>query len=378
MIHHGSKPYDVAVSEAAQSFQTKIEEMIHVSVPRVERVIEQVQNDVPTDALVPGKKLRFAVAPETKELVMAQEVAGDKLGAILPDRPILTIHDHALQQIAARPSIRNLSTVVNELYGKGEWGKELIAHNLNEIYSHMNGQRYLLRSVRGEVRGFLSDAYRRLDSRPLLEAFIGAVRKFGARPVDGFALQTKMNVRAILPMVFEPFKGEIMAFGAQLSDSDFGDGKLGVSGFVLRMWCTNLATTEDVLSQIHLGRRLSDNVAFSEHTLRLDTETMASAVNDVAAHVLGPSAVNQYIDLVKRANDEKVEPDKIHAWAKKNLTKSESDAAVNRFNSADVEMLPPGQTRWRWSNALSWLANETEDEHRKLELQEFAGGILKQ
>ncbi len=363
MVHHDNRDYTVAVSEASKHFQTKIEEMIHSSVPRVQQVIEQVQNDVPEDMIVLGKTLRFN--PSAASL---QVVAGDQP---------LNVHEHAFQQICERPKIKNLSTVMRELRVRGDWGRKLVAENLNEIYSHMNGDRYLLRNVRGELRGFLSDQFRRLDSRPLLEAFVGAISRFGARPVDGFALQTKMNVRAILPMVFEPFPGEIMAFGAQLSDSDFGDGKLTVSGFVLRMYCTNLATTEDVLSQIHLGRKLSDSVVFSKQTLELDTAAMASGINDVAGHVLGAPAVNTYLGLIKKANEDKIEPSQIQAWVKKNLNKSESADAIEKFNSPDVELLPPGQTKWRWSNALSWLANETEDEHRKLELQEFAGDILK-
>lgn len=373
MIHHGSQPYAVAVSEASKKFQEKIESMIHVSVPRVQQVIEQVQNDVPEDSVVLGRSLHFksnSAASHAVELVVPYTDAAKGPEA-------LTIHDHAFNQLCDRPKIKNLGTVMRELHSKGEWGNELIAENLNEIYSHMNGDRYLVRQVRGQVRGFLSDQFRRFDSRPLLEAFVGAITRFGARPVDGFALQTKMNVRAILPMVFEPFPGEIMAFGAQLSDSDYGDGKLSVSGFVLRMWCTNLATTEDVLSQVHLGRRLSDSVHFSKQTLELDTAAMASAIDDVAGHVLGSGAVNNYLGLIKQANEEKIEPSAITGWVKKNLTKAESASAIEKFDSPDVEMLPPGQTKWRWSNALSWLANETEDEHRKLELQDFAGGILK-
>jgi hypothetical protein len=363
MIHHDQRDYAVAVSEASKHFQQKIETMIHGSVSRVQTVIEQVQNDVPEDMIVAGRTLRFNPAIGTIQIVAN-------------DTPF-QIHEHAIQQICDRPKIKNLATVVRELRGRGQWGTELAAENLSKIYSHLNGERFLLRQVRGELRGFLSDQFRRLDSRPLLEAFVGAIKRFGARPVDGFALQTKMNVRAILPMVFEPFPGEIMAFGAQLSDSDFGDGKLTVSGFVLRMICTNLATTEDVLSQIHLGRKLSDSVVFSRQTLELDTQAMASAINDVAGHVLGAPAVNNYLGLVRKANEDKIEPQQITAWVKKNLTKTESETAVEKFNSPDVEMLPAGQTKWRWSNALSWLANETEDEHRKLELQEFAGGILK-
>jgi hypothetical protein len=370
MIHHDARSYDVAVGAAAKHFTEKIETMIHSSVGRVTGVIEQVENDVPNDALVLGKKLVFAATQNGVALLPPAHN-----GNANPDA--LTIHDHAFQQVCERPGIKNLPTVMRELNARGSWGQELVAENLSRIYSHFNGDRFLLRSVRGQVRGFLSDKFRRLDSRPLLDAFVQAIQRYGARPIDGFALQTKMRLRAILPMVFEPVHGEIMAFGAQLADSDFGDGKLAVSGFCLRMYCTNLATTEDVLNQVHLGRKLSDSVEFSTHTLQLDTATMASAVNDVVGHVLAPAAINRHIGLVKQAAEEKIAPEQIHTWVKKNLTGEEREKAVSKFTSPDVEMLPPGQTKWRWSNALSWLANETTDERRKLELQDFAGTILK-
>ena len=367
MIHHDARPYAVAVSEAAESFKKKLEEQIHGSVERVERVIEQVQNDVPEDAVVKSATLRFGVAAE-RDLVVAVNGA---------ER---TIHKHALAQLADRAQVKQLRSVVNDLTAVGgnagsAWRRELVAHMLNEIYRHEEGKRFLLRTVRGELRGFLSDQYRRLDSRPLLDAFVSVMQKFGARPVDGFALETKMRVRAILPMVFEPFPGEIMAFGAELGDSDFGDGALSLRGFVQRMWCTNLATTEDVLTKVHLGKRL-DDIRLSQGTYELDTKAMASAVNDLASHVLGAPAINGYIDMVKTANEQKIEPSQITTWVKKNLQKDEGKKAIDKFNSPDIELLPAGQTSWRWSNALSWLANETSDERRKLELQDMAGSVL--
>jgi hypothetical protein len=368
MIHHdNSRSYEVAVSDAAKHFQTKLEQQIHGSVERVTRVIEQVQNDVPQDAIVLGRTLKFNPKWEPQE-------RGVFLQA--PEGQALKIHDHALAQIGERAKIRNLNTVVREMRDRGEWGAQLVAHMFTEIYSHLNGDRFLLRQVRGELRGFLSDSFRRLDSRPVMEAFIRGIQKYGARPVDGFALQTKVKVRAVLPYVFEPFPGEIMSFGAELSDSDYGDGALGVRGFVTRMWCTNLATTEEVLNQVHLGKRLPDNMKFSEQTYLLDTEAMSSAVHDVTGNVLSADAVNRYLDMVRTANEEKIETHAITAWVKKNLNKEESEKAVNKFTSPEMELLPAGQTTWRWSNALSWLANETTDERRKLELQDLAGGFI--
>ena len=53
------------------------------------------------------------------------------------------------------------------------------------------------------------------------------------------------------------------------------------------------------------------------------------------------------------------------------------EAVVDAFNSPEVEMLPPGNTTWRMSNAISWIANtKVEDEGRTLEVMKVAGAIL--
>ena len=76
--------------------------------------------------------------------------------------------------------------------------------------------RFLLRSVNGEVRGFLSDRFRRLDSRPIVDSFARVCQGVGALPVEGYVTDTKMALKAILPQVFEPVRHEVMAFGAVL------------------------------------------------------------------------------------------------------------------------------------------------------------------
>lgn len=369
MYHHDARDYKVAVSEAAQKMREKLENMFHASKERIEKVIEQVQEDVPEDAIVRGKRLDFEAGINTGQLLINVDTGAGTYAN--------QIHPHALDQISYKAKVDHLAPVIRDLVSRGEWGRQLAAQNLREIFGQLNGDRFLLRSVRGELRGFLSDQYRRLDSRPLLDAFVGAMQQFGARPVDGFALTTKIRIRAMLPMVFEPVPGEVLAFGAELSDSDYGDGKLALSAIMLRMWCTNLAVTEDVLSQVHLGKRLPEHIQLSQQTYDLDTKAMASAINDLAGKVLGPDAVTSYSNAIVKANEDKVGPQEIKAWIKKNLNKGEGDQVTEKFASADVELLPPGQTKWRFSNAVSWLANETTDERRRVELQDLAGALIK-
>jgi hypothetical protein len=84
------------------------------------------------------------------------------------------------------------------------WGAELLADNLNHIFKREEPRRLLLRSVQDEVRGVLSDMYRRLDSRPILDAFAGACREIGVVPVEGVGGDLRFCLRAVLPVARVP------------------------------------------------------------------------------------------------------------------------------------------------------------------------------
>lgn len=364
LTHHSSTDYKVAASAAATEARSKFEAEMERGKTRALAVIEQVQNNVPQDRIVAAKKLEFI--PQ-----------GGAIKVQFPDADHTTegFHRHAIGQAAAKAEIP--LAFIDRLMERGEWGRELVAENLNRIYHNGNGAKYLTRSVNGEVRGFLSDSYRRMDSRPILEAFVNGISNFGAVPVDGYALDTKVALKVVLPYVFEPVDHEVMIFGAAFENSDFGNGAISVRSFVERLWCTNRAISTEDLRKIHLGSRMSEDLTFSERTYRLDTQTMASMVNDIVQHTLAPGNVNKFLGTIKQANEEKVEPSKVMAFLKKNLRKNEVADVIEAFNSPDVEMLPAGQTKWRMSNAISWIASsKIEDEERKLEVMKVAGAVL--
>ena len=58
------------------------------------------------------------------------------------------------------------------------------------------------------------------------------------------------------------------------------------------------------------------------------------------------------------------------------LQKHEADSVVEAYNSADTVNMPAGNSMWRLSNAISWVAGKTEDAERKLEISKVAGQIL--
>lgn len=367
LFHHDSRSYDEAATEAAARARAMMEREIERGRANAARVLHDVATKVPEDRLARARALNFIPVDTGVEI----SVAGDSVST--------PIHDHALGQIASRGGIP-MGYVRSLLDAEGEWGAKLLAHNLNDLYRQGKGAdgRYLCRSLDGELRGFLSDRYRRMDCRPIVDAFCAMASEHGAVPINGYSLETKIAIKALLPVVFEPVPNEVMAFGLALENSDYGDGALSIRLFMLRLWCTNYAIAEDALRKVHLGRRLTDDFSYSDQTHQLDQRATVSAIKDVTGELLSPDRVNRACGLIRRANEEEVSPLKIKSFLKKHLNKGEGEAVTEAFNSADVVNLPPGNTAWRLSNAISWVAGNMDNQARALDLMKVAGKVVNQ
>ncbi len=374
MIHHDSRDYNVAVDETAKRFQAQLEETIHKSQQSAMNVIEKVQRETPIDVIADSSTLEFSVDGTEGSNAVLMGLKNRRAKNYFNHK----LHKNGLDQVAERAGIPG--TYINRLLDK-PYGRELIVENLAKIYREEENSKLLIRSVDSQIRGVLSNAYRRMESGPIIDAFAKACHDIGAVPVEGVGGDLRWAVKAILPMVFQPSKKqgteELIAFGVQLSNSDFGKGALHVNAFMTRVICTNYATLEQVLRQAHLGKRLTDDMEFSEKTYKLDTQTQISAINDVVKGVLAPAKVNALVGRIGEALEERIDPK--NAWQelpKMGLLKGEIDKVKELFIDGDVEVLPRGTTKARLANAISWFAKSAATAERRLELEEVAGEIL--
>lgn len=359
---------NLVTSESRQAAMDKLQTLVTNGRQNAASVIEHVMSHQPTDRIIKGGALTFTPNHEKKAITI---LAGDN--SIVPE----TIHRNALNQMALSVDMpmKFLDSLAEE---KAEWGRELLAHNFTTMFhERFKSKRYLSRSINTEVRGWLSDQYRRLDSRPIVEAFATAVQDKGAMPYNGVVTDTKIAIQAIMPEVYEPIPGELVAYGLSLENSDFGNGALSLRAYLLRIWCTNLAITEETMRQIHLGKRLDDNMIYSQRTYELDSKTTVSALRDVVRLQLDAKSLTNRMDAVRVANGKEVTTEQARERLKKVLNKGEAEAAFNAYNSPDVYNLPAGNTAWRLSNAISWIAGQTDEAERKLDLQRTAGDVLK-
>lgn len=327
-------------------------------------VIESVLNTRITDIVAHANALRWGV--DSNGFLSLQP----------GDQDALRLHRNALRQAAGRVQIP--VDYVDRLTGIPErWGRELVAHTFREIYAREEGKR-LLRTVNGEVRGFLSDRYRRRDTGVLIESFVHALQEQGALPYDGHASDTRISIQALLPQEFEPIPNEVIAYGVSFEDSSFGNGPTAVSLFVLRGVCLNGLIATRQVREIHVGGALGTDIAFAEDTMKKDTEATALKIRDTVRACLGKEYLAAAHDAIRRAHAAKIDDETAAATLKRLLSKKELEAVMTKYaDKSETITLPEGQSRWRLVNALSWLANQPDtDGDKKVDLQTAAGELL--
>lgn len=268
---------------------------------------------------------------------------------------------------------------VRFLKGKS-WGEMLLEDNLNELARNY-GNKLLFRSIGEEVRGVVSNSFRRMDSRVLLGSFMRKAREIGAVVYNAEYDGIKVWVEVVLPYVVPietKHNGRVFSlFGARLRNSDFGGSKLEVNVFQLNLVCANGMTGESMLSQVHLGRRF-ESLTLSDRTYQLDTQTQASAIEDIVGSSLSKDVIIGVGKKIQKSGEELIDVDGRLKSLKKSLREEEVEAVKTLMIESDPMKGMEGRpTDWKLSQAITWVANDREKEiERRKELQDLAGSFI--
>jgi hypothetical protein len=291
-----------------------------------------------------------------------------------------SLHDNAIGQLADKMGIP--SRYLRQLAAGGEWQRQLASTVLNEHSSWTQRTRVLVRTVGQEVRGVLSDSYRRLNSVEILTAFIQEASQQGAVIADAYMSDTKVWAETILPtplVIPTRSNGDVMIFaGARFSTSDYGDGAVDMRAFLLNGACLNGMVRESVMKQVHLGSRLPDNLQLSNRTYELDTRTTTSAVRDLTRGLFGKENLMQKAIEIQGASEIDVDFDQELKRLVKagSLLKSEGESVEKILMRNDPDDgVQGGSTLWKLTQAITAHARDTEP-IRSRELHEISGALL--
>lgn len=360
-----------------QVVMNKVQRMIDGKAVGVQATMERLINE--------GKMAQDYIAPIGVNL-KAQEHApvitftGDNaLMMNMPDGQF-TMHDNAIGQMADRMGIPQ--RYLRSLASGEPWAIALAAYLLNQHSDWTQRSRVLVRTVGTQVRGILSDSYRRLNSVEILTAFVQEAAGQGAVISDAYMNDTKVWAETILPTpITVPTKnnGDVVIFaGARFSTSDYGDGAVDMRAFLLNGACLNGMVRESVMKQVHLGSKLPDNLALSQQTYELDTKTTVSAVKDLTKGLFSKDNLMAKAVEIQGASEVEVDFDR-------ELKKLTSNGGLLKQEGKEVEKIlmrnnpddgvQGGATLWKLTQAITAHARELSPE-RSRELHELSGQLL--
>ena len=308
-----------------------------------------------------------------------EEISSQPLTMNMPDGQF-SLHDNAIGQLAERMGIPQ--RYLRSLASGEPWAIALAAHLLNQHSDWTQRSRVLVRTVGQQVRGVLSDSYRRLNSVEILTAFVQEAAGQGAVISDAYMNDTKVWAETILPtpLVIPTAKnGDVVIFaGARFSTSDYGDGAVDMRAFLLNGACLNGMVRESVMKQVHLGSKLPDNLKLSNKTYELDTKTTVSAVKDLTKGLFSKDNLMQKAIEIQGASEIDVDFDH-------ELKRLTSSGGLLKQESKEVEKIlmrndpedgvQGGATLWKLTQAITAHARELTPE-RSRELHELSGQLM--
>jgi hypothetical protein len=290
-----------------------------------------------------------------------------------------SMHNHALGQMAERYTIP--ARYMRDLVTHGDWGRALAAETFNTHIINKDPTKFLFRTIKDQVRGVLSDKYRRINAKRLFDRFFEASAKLGLVVYDAHYDETKVWIEAIYPevMVFNtPRNGvQVVNFGVRLSTSDFGDGALEMRFFMMKCWCVNGAVSNSAMRRIHSGKRIPDDMRVSDNTAYHDTEFHAGLVYDSMLDILEVPNIQSKIAGLQKASDNKIEFDAMmKGLPKRGMLKEEIVELTSVVTNGSYDDGVEGEnTMYKLSQGISAIARD-KDGRRKRELQELAGQLI--
>lgn len=360
-----------------QVVMNKVQRMIDGKAVGVQATMERLINE--------GKMAQDYIAPigvnlKSQEHAPVITFTGDNaLMMNMPDGQF-TMHDNAIGQMADRMGIPQ--RYLRSLASGESWAIALAAYLLNQHSDWTQRSRVLVRTVGTQVRGILSDSYRRLNSVEILTAFVQEAAGQGAVISDAYMNDTKVWAETILPTpITVPTKnnGDVVIFaGARFSTSDYGDGAVDMRAFLLNGACLNGMVRESVMKQVHLGSKLPDNLALSQQTYELDTKATVSAVKDLTKGLFSKDNLMAKAVEIQGASEVEVDFDR-------ELKKLTSNGGLLKQEGKEVEKIlmrnnpddgvQGGATLWKLTQAITAHARELSPE-RSRELHELSGQLL--
>lgn len=256
---------------------------------------------------------------------------------------------------------------------------EVLLANLNGLMGKAEGRR-MVRTLDGDARALLSPSYACIDDEIIFDGLYPRLMGLGAQIVSCNVSEDYLHLKAIFGhLEGEIRKGDIVRWGVSIRNSEIGKGAFSIDPWMERLVCTNgMRVTEHSRRRAHLGGSYLDGdgswIAMSSETSDLKVRAIVSEMGDHLSALASRETFNRIVgELRDRADDPlPAEAPRVveSLSARYNLSKPESESCLMAL-AAGGDM-----SRWGLANAVTVLANTTQDYDRASDLETLGGKIM--
>lgn len=268
----------------------------------------------------------------------------------------------------------------------------LLAANVNAWFEH-NPAKRLVRTMDGNARAFLSDAYRPLENMDLAQAVLPVFADLKLEVVSCEITERRLYLKAVDERINRDIpKGYRMGDGSHkvfdtcvpalvISNSEVGSGSLSVESGMLTKACTNLAFfSQDSMKRRHVGAR-HDLVAgesvtelLSDATRHQTDKALWMQVRDIARAAFNELRFSQNIERVTATTAHKIEGDPVQvvSFAAKHfgLTEGEGRGVLRHLiEGGDL-------TQYGLFNAITRTGQDIDSYDRATEFERLGGRVI--
>jgi len=234
-------------------------------------------------------------------------------------------------------------------------------------------------------RSYHSDRFLTFDNSDLLDGIMPVLERLdeqvnGLQFVSMGLTDNKLYLKIIFPNVEAEIKsrqvGDIVKSGVIISNSEVGMGSIMVSPFIYRLICLNGMTVNDAnFRRVHLGRAQDEGELIYKADTRVAMhEALKKQLRDHVEECTDPAVFRLTVDKMNESAEEqdKRDPEDVIEGLGKRFSLADSEVKKARRSLLENR----DYSRWGFANAITNVANATDNYDRATELQELGGNVI--
>lgn len=327
----------------------------------------QRRNDVKKDYLVNTQNMIMDASPNGVTLSLRNDITRETL--------ILNVNEIAHNQIGTKLNIPA------KYYDKmRQENPSLLAVNVNSWFNK-DPKPYMVRTLDGVTRAFLSDKYRRIDNYEIAEQVLPIIGEMPDARVESCEVtDQRMYLKVVNPrLTTEVVPGDVVQSGILITNSEVGLGSFTVQPLVYRLVCSNGMVVNDARTRkYHVGRGNEageDFTIYSDETLKADDRALMLKIQDTVRSVVDQTRFEKVVDLMRSAKQAKITTTDIPGMVELassdfGYTKQEGKGILNYLiHGNDLSM-------YGFANATTRFAQDVESYDRSTALESIGYDIM--